>query len=135
VLRRRKGESAVAGLKIETPSSADYVLKLVNVRDGKEEVLIYVRRASSFETRVPLGTYKIIGAYGETWYGEKHLFGPDKTTFLRLLKKDGKSDEFPFFRDGNRMKGYVIHGYHILLTQQIGGNLETQNIREEEFWR
>jgi len=39
VLRRRRGQSAVAGLKVTTPSSADYVLKLINTRDGKEGVL------------------------------------------------------------------------------------------------
>jgi hypothetical protein len=135
VLRQRKGESAIAGLRIETPSSADYILKLVNVRDGKEEMLIYVRRGSSFETKVPLGTYKITGAYGDRWYGEKHLFGPDGTSYVRLVQKDGKSDEFMFYRGGNRTKGYVVHGYDIHLTAQVSGNLETQNIREEEFRR
>jgi hypothetical protein len=133
VLRQRKGETAIAGLRIETPSSADYVLKLVNIRDGKEQMLIYVRRGSTFETKVPLGTYKINGAYGETWYGEKHLFGPERTSFIRLVQKDGKSDQFTFYRSSNRTKGYVIHGYDIHLTEQISGNLETQNIRQEEF--
>jgi hypothetical protein len=59
ILRQRKGESAIADLRIETPASANCVLKLVNVRDGKEEMLIFVRRGSSYETKVPLGTYKI----------------------------------------------------------------------------
>jgi hypothetical protein len=133
VLRQRKGESAVAGLRIETPPSADYVLKLVNIRDGKEEMLIYVHRGSTFETKIPLGAYKINGAYGETWYGEKYLFGPERTSFIRLVQKDGKSDQFTFYRSGNRTKGYVVHGFDIHLTQQISGNLETQNIRAEEF--
>jgi hypothetical protein len=133
VLRQRKGEGAIAGLRIETPSSADYVLKFVNIRDGKEQMLIYVRRASTFETKIPLGTYKINGAYGETWYGEKHLFGPERTSFIQLVQKDGKSDQFIFYRSGNRTKGYVIHGYDIHLTEQMNGNLETHKIREEEF--
>jgi len=128
VLRRRKGQSAVAGLKVTTPSSADYVLKLINTRDGKEEVMIYVRSNSSFETKVPLGTYKIIGASGTQWYGEAHLFG-EATSYFRLADSRG-TNEFPFQRTANR-----IVGYHFHLTQQLDGTLQTQSLSAEEFRR
>jgi hypothetical protein len=77
IVRRKKGRDAIAPLKIETPASSDYVLKLVNVHNGAEEMLIYVRRSSLHALKVPLGPYRIHGAFGDVWYGEKHLFGPD----------------------------------------------------------
>jgi hypothetical protein len=93
VLRRRHGRDALAPLRIETPISPDYVLKLVNAQNGTEEMLIYVDRNSNFETKVPLGTYKIRGAFGPTWYGENRLFGPDTGSWLsvraELMPNDG----------------------------------------------
>jgi hypothetical protein len=127
VLRRKQTRDALAPLRIETPSSPDYVLKLVNAQNGTEEMLIYVSRNSTFETKVPLGTYKIRGAFGPTWYGEKHVFGPD-TTYFKFVQKDGKNDEFSFRRTGNQVNGYVVR-----LIKQVAGNLETPEIRADDF--
>jgi hypothetical protein len=63
------------------PSSANLVLKLVNVRDRKDELLVYVARGTSYETKVLLGTYKILGASADEWYGETHLFGSGTSYF------------------------------------------------------
>jgi hypothetical protein len=127
VLRKRTEQSAIAPLTIQTPASADYVLKLVNARNDMEEMLIYVRRGSSYKTKVPLGAYKIRGAFGETWYGEKHLCGAD-TSYFKLVQKDGKSDRFAFHRTGNRVNGYIVQ-----LIQQVAGNLDTSTIKPEDF--
>ncbi len=107
---------------IETPPGQDYLLKLVNVQN-KDEMVIYVSRESSYVTKVPFGTYRIHGAVGQTWYGEKHRFGPDTTTHFRLVKKDGKSDQFTF----NQAEGKA-HGYTIQLVR-----LETPPIKADEF--
>ena len=127
VLRRKKGRDAIAPLRIETPISPDYVLKLINSQNGSEEMLIYVGRDSRYETKVPLGTYKIRGVFGETWYGEKHLFGPD-SSYFRLVQKDGRSDEFTFRRTGNQVNGYVVR-----LIKRVEGNLETPTIGANDF--
>jgi len=121
VLHQMKGR-AVAPLRIETPPGQDYLLKLVNVQN-KDEMVIYVSRESSYVTKVPFGTYRIHGAVGQTWYGEKHRFGPDTTTHFRLVKKDGKSDQFTF----NQAEGKA-HGYTIQLVK-----LETPPIKADEF--
>jgi hypothetical protein len=63
------------------PSSANLVLELVNVRDRKDELLVYVARGTSYETKVLLGTYKILGASADEWYGETHLFGGGTSYF------------------------------------------------------
>ena len=127
VMRNRKGPNVIAPLKIETPASADYILKLVNTLNASEEMVIYVRRASNYETKVPLGTYSIRGAFGQTWYGEKYLFGPD-TSYFKLVQKDGKSDQFSFRHTGNHVNGYFVQ-----LIEQVAGNLETSTIKAEDF--
>jgi hypothetical protein len=76
---------------------------------------------------IPLGTYKICGAFGPTWYGEKHLFGP-VTTYFKLVQTDGKNEEFTFRRTGNEAKGYVAR-----LIKQVAGNLETPEIQADDF--
>jgi len=126
VLRRRKGSVGTAALKIQTPPSADHVLKLINTRDTKEEMLIYVGRNSTFETKVPLGTYKITAAYGQIWYGEKHLFG-EHTSYFRLVLTNG-ADAFTFSRAKNQ-----ILGHHIILTAHFDGNLQTHRIGGNDF--
>src|SRR5262249_29592697 len=105
ILRRKVGRDAIAPMRIETPTSAHYILKLVNTQNGAEEMLIYVSSNSEFETKIPLGTYTIRGAYGEIWYGEEKLFGPD-TSYFRLVLQDGKTERFVFQRNGNRVNGY-----------------------------
>jgi hypothetical protein len=76
--------------------------------------------------KVPLGIYKIRGAFGPTWYGENRLFGPD-TTYFKLVQKVGKNDEFTFRRIGNQVNGYVR------LIKQVAGNLETPEIQADDF--
>jgi hypothetical protein len=127
ILRRKKGRDAIAPLKIETPTSSDYVLKLVNVRNDAEEMLIYVRRGSLHAVKVPLGTYRIHGAFGATWYGQSHLFGPD-TSYFKLVQKGSKSDTFAFYRGGNQVRGYFVK-----LIEQLDGNLETPKIAAADF--
>jgi hypothetical protein len=122
VLHQMKGR-AVAPLRIETPPGQDYLLKLVNVQNNKDQMVIYVSRESSYVTKVPFGTYRILGAAGQTWYGEKDRFGPDTTAHFRLVKKDGKSDQFTF----NQAEGKA-HGYAIQLIK-----LETPPIKADEF--
>jgi tetratricopeptide (TPR) repeat protein len=126
VIRRKGGRAAPAPLKISSPSGADYVVKIVNVHDGAEEMLIYLRAGSTYQVQVPYGTYKLRGAFGPTWYGEKHLFGKN-TAYFKLELKAG-SDEFKFFRDGN-----VAKGHYIQLIKQVGGNLETTTISAKDF--
>lgn len=127
VLRARKGQQALAPFKIETPSGSDFLVKLINIKDGAEEILLFVRADSSLQVNIPFGAYKIRGASGATWYGEPHLFGK-KTRYFRLVGKNDKDDTFKFARDGNIARGHVVR-----LIKQKDGNLETPSISPEEF--
>jgi tetratricopeptide (TPR) repeat protein len=84
---RVKGQP-LAPLTIHTPEGWDYLLKLVNEQTGKEDMLIFVRSNSTFKTKAPLGTYRVVGAQGPVWYGEPHYFG-EKTRYFKLRMRAG----------------------------------------------
>jgi hypothetical protein len=86
-----------------------------------------VRRGSLHALKVPLGTYRIHGAFGDVWYGERHLFGPD-TSYFKLVHKIGKNDSFTFHRSKNQVRGYIIK-----LMAQLDGNLERPKIAAADF--
>jgi len=70
---------------------------------------------------VPLGTYEVRYAGGETWYGYTYLFGKD-TAY-------SKADEtFTFEVVGNQISGFTITLYQV-----VNGNLSTSRIRPNEF--
>ena len=127
VLHPPKHYPVVAPLTVETPKDANYVLKLVTLQGDTEEMLIYVRRGTTYQTLVPLGTYHIRGASGMLWYGEKVLFG-EATSYFKLSDKDGLDDEFKFERVGNRFMGFRLK-----LIKQEGGNMATDPIDPKDF--
>ena len=124
-----KAGRPLAPLRIETPAGTNYVLKLVHAANGREAMLIYVTGGKTFQTNAPLGTYKIRGASGSTWYGVSHLFGQG-TRYFKLQSKGrgANSDQFRFYRSGRE-----VHGFRIILIKQVAGNLETETIKPEEF--
>jgi hypothetical protein len=126
-IREKRRHQGIAPLRIEAPSGSDYIIKLVNVDTKSEELAIYVSRNATYETKVPYGAYRIRGASGQVWYGEKNLFGPN-TSYFSLAKKNEKDDIFRFERVGNKAHGFVVH-----LEQVVNGNLETHSIKADEF--
>jgi hypothetical protein len=74
---------------------------------------MYVEGGRYFETTVPLGIYEMRYAYGKTWYGPTHLFGPET-----LYAKTDRQFHFGF--DGSRYSGYTVE-----LIMQSSGNLRT----------
>lgn len=88
---------------------------------GEDISTIYLRGGENASITVPLGTYEIKYAAGETWYGEEELFG--KNTMY------SKADELFTFSD----TGYQITGYTITLYQVVNGNLQTVGIDPSEF--
>jgi hypothetical protein len=128
VIYKKAGQS-LAPLRIETQAGTNYVLKLVHAANGREAMLIYVTGGRPFQTKAPLGTYKIRGASGNTWYGVSHLFGQG-TRYFKLQSKGrgANSDQFRFYRSGRE-----VHGFRIILIKQAAGNLETEAIKPEDF--
>ena len=81
----------------------------------------FIFGGQSFETEVPLGTYRVKYATGETWYGENYLFG--STTRYSEAEKI-----FEFTVQGNQISGYTVE-----LIRQRGGNLQTKAISANPF--
>lgn len=108
-------------IKTSSMSNTDYFVKVCRAGSKDDYMAFYVRGGTNVECEVPLGTYIIKYACGETWYGQYDLFG-SKTSYA-------KADEtFRFYEDD----GYV-NGWTIELYSQINGNLQTVTIDPSEF--
>jgi len=80
-----------------------------------------VRAGTTVKVDVPIGSYEVRYACGKTWYGYDKLFGPD-TVY-------SKADQlFDFKIIGNESRGFTITLYEV-----AHGNLQTSNIRAENF--
>src|SRR5262249_38796763 len=96
-IAKSRRKNAIAPFSIETEPGANYLIKLVNVADAKDQIMIYVKGGETYSTKVPLGGYRIRAAAGQTWYGRNDLFGPE-TQFFRLRGKKGSgSEDSPVF--------------------------------------
>ena len=81
----------------------------------------FIYGGQNFETKVPLGVYRLKYASGKIWYGEKYLFGPD-TAYSKA------EQDFEFYRQGDQIAGYTVE-----LILQRNGNLHTTRIPASEF--
>lgn len=115
------GQPAIAPLEIRSQSGSDYFVKVTNQYTGEDVSTIYIRGGDTVSIEVPLGTYEIKYASGETWYGDQKLFGT-QTSY-------SKADELFTFSD----TGYQITGYTITLYQVVNGNLETITLDPSQF--
>ncbi len=113
--------SRVAPFEIKASQLGNYLVKLVDTRARNDVMTVFVRGGTTVEVEVPLGVFEVRYAYGEKWYGYKHLFGPD-TVYSKA------ETTFDFSSDGNRVTGYTITLYGVR-----DGNLQTSKISAEEF--
>ncbi|MCB9981168.1 MAG: hypothetical protein H6860_02070 [Rhodospirillales bacterium] len=113
--------SGVAPLEIKTGAGNNYYIKIVNVANNQVALTAYIVGGRPFEVLMPLGTYEIRYAAGNTWYGTQHYFGPD-TAFSKA------NEVFHFTFDGYQYSGYTVE-----LILQAYGNLRTVHIDEAEF--
>jgi hypothetical protein len=115
-------EKRIAPFRIVTSTGQDnYFIKLVDAHTNSSVMTIYVYGGRTFETHVPLGTYRLRYATGLRWYGTKHLFGPE-TGYSEV------DDSLTFSVQGNEVQGNDIE-----LVPQLGGNLATKTISADEF--
>ncbi len=130
-LENSSRKNRIAPLSIETESGTNYVIKLINLADPHDSIMIFVRGGEPYSTKVPLGTYRIHGATGNTWYGKKDLFGPN-TRYFRLQSKSGSDAEgsvtFHFRRQGNQ-----IFGMTLIFKNVIAGNMTQESISRDDF--
>jgi hypothetical protein len=111
----------LAPFEIKSSSGTNYLVKLTNASTGAPLQTIFVRGGTTVEVKVPLGTFSVKYAAGETWYGYRHLFGP--------MTAYSKADElFTFKNNGTSYTGYTITLYKVR-----NGNLRTEQIDSGEF--
>jgi len=113
--------SGVAPLEIKTRAGNNYYIKIVNVSNNQAALTAYIVGGRPFEVEMPLGTYEIRYAAGDTWYGTQHYFGPD-TAFSKA------NELFHFTFDGYQYSGYTVE-----LILQVHGNLRTVHIDQSDF--
>jgi hypothetical protein len=127
VLRMAKEKTASGPFTMITPAGMnDYAVKLVDVKDGKEAMLIFVKGGSKFETKAPLGSYRLLGAYGPSWYGEQELFG-DSGSFFKFAEANG-NDVLDFVKTSNSVSGHVVSFVGV-----ANGNARSQSISRDNF--
>jgi hypothetical protein len=127
IIRRQAKGSLVASLKI-TADANDYAIKLVDTKSNTDVLMIFIAADQTFETKVPLGTYKILAATGPLWYGEQLLFGASTRYFA--LHRLGGEDEFQF-----TFKKHTYYGHDIQLRPAVSGTLSILPSTANEFQR
>jgi hypothetical protein len=108
----------------------NYLVKLANVGNPNDQLLMYVRGGETYSTKVPPGRYYMRVASGYTWYGKDDLFGPT-TKFFRLRSRGRNSTEshsLDFVRKGNQLLGHKIS-----FKGAFDGNMEEERISRGEF--
>ena len=113
----------IAPFKIKVPYGANnYLVKLEDWDSGRKIMAFFVNgRSISHALDVPTGTFRLKYASGQTWYGEKDLFGPN-TSYNQA------NSRMTFEILGNRVSGHTVE-----LIKQIGGNLRTSSLKPANF--
>lgn len=111
----------VAPLEIVAAHGSHYLLKLVDAYSNTPVLTVFVRSGATVEIEVPLGTFEVRYASGNTWYGDEYLFGPD-TSYSKADRA------FSFNVQDNRISGYTITLYKV-----TNGNLHTSTIKPTDF--
>ncbi|GAA0712644.1 J domain-containing protein [Dokdonella soli] len=103
VLRINTSKPAIAPFKITLPNTSYlYYLKLVSPSNKKKAIVaIGARGGQTLRVDVPLGTYRLRYTYGETWYGDKDIFGPGRPA----AEEDA---DLEFTREGDMVRGHEI---------------------------
>lgn len=132
-IQQGRRKNRIALFSVEGSAGTNYLIKLINVSDAKDQFLIFVRGGEKYSTKVPLGTYRLRAAAGTTWYGKDELFGPS-TYFFQLRKKAGTSGDdrslLRFYRQGRTIYGTTLNFKPVEF-----GNLEQETISKDEFMR
>jgi hypothetical protein len=119
---KKSFREGIARFSIVTRETGDnHYIKLINKITKKEIFTAFIRKGDTFNIDLPLGTYGLTYATGETWYGPQYLFGA-QSRYARA------KDDFTFSKTGNMIDRWTVE-----LFRQKGGNLETESLSELDF--
>lgn len=110
-----------APFEIKAAQGSHYLLKLVDAFTRSPVLTVFVHSGTTVSIDVPLGTFEVRYASGESWYGDEYLFGPG-TAYSKADKT------FTFEVVGNQISGFTITLYKVPY-----GNLHTSAIKPTEF--
>lgn len=112
-----------APFEVVTPLGYEYyyIVLSESTNSRLKVISVLIHPGSRIEIEVPLGKYKMFYATGEKWYGRTALFG-EETKYYQA------DDILRFYADGDSIMGHTIE-----LIKQVGGNLETMGINEDDF--
>lgn len=103
-----------------------YFIKVVDWKSNQTIATAFVRSGEKAILNLPLGTYKLRYATGETWYGEQHYFGT-KTQYGEMTNAITPLPlQFQFNSDGN---GWDLGLY---LCNSLS-NVSTKEINSKDF--
>ena len=119
-------------ITVNTPIKSNIVFLLKDVYSGKTIRNEFIRKNSTFKlTNIPYGTYEFSYFSGQDWDDNIYVNNGKVKGGFTCKKSFSKSEKF-----SDRMdfpEGYY-GGFELTLTQVAGGNLETENINEDEFF-
>ena len=111
----------IAPFKITADGKSHCLVKLVDAGTGAGVLTVFVRKGTTVTVRVPLGRYWCRFAYGEIWFGDEKIFGPE-TTYSKA------NDLFVFDATEDQINGASITLYGVAY-----GNMTTDEIEPYEF--
>jgi len=111
----------IAPFEIKAAQGSHYLVKLVDAHTNNPVLTVFVRSGTTAKVDVPLGTYEVRYASGESWYGDDYLFGQD-TSYSKADKT------FTFEVVGSQISGFTITLYKV-----ANGNLHTSSIKPTGF--
>lgn len=124
----KRAKKAVAPLKIITAEGYNYFVKLVDM-NNQTVMTMYIVGGEPFETKAPLGAFKIRYVAGHIWYGEedRRFFGKPPNTI------GSKADELFEFSVQQSETETIYSGHTIELILQTNGNLRVTPISVKDF--
>ncbi len=131
VIERSRKKNAIATFAVETVAGNDYLVKLVNMSDPKDQVVIYVRGGDTYSIKVPLGRYHVRAATGTTWYGKNDLFGPETRFFRFIDQSPTPTERLKVFH--LRVQDRRIMGVKVIFRQSVLGDMLEESISRDDF--
>lgn len=111
----------IAPFRVITHNGSHHFVKMVDWKTGKPVVEFFIRAGQSVDVDMPLGSYTMRYATGDTWYGQESLFGAE-------TQYHTTNTRFDFYAHGNRVVGHTIE-----LFLQVNGNLSTRAISSDQW--
>ena len=120
-------------IKVNTPKKSNIVFLLKDIHSGKTIRNEFIRKNSSFKlTNIPYGTYEFSYFSGQDWDENIYINNGKVKGGFNCKKSFSKSEEYSDRMDFQ--EGYYGR-FTLTLTQVEGGNLRTEDIDEDEFFK